>query len=127
MLLHVLQPNRKAQTLQRKTKVEKVEPQKVGRVNLTVDMNWDTFLTVVAQELGTVSPCLVTTSFEWHFLQPANSPKLPLSSPQGLQLMVNQVNAKLQKDKSAYVILQMPEPSFRVAPIVSSFHFSCLL
>lgn len=103
MLLHILQPDRKVRTLQRKTKVEKVEPRKVGPVNLTVDMNWDAFLAVIAQELGTLSPCLITTSFEWHFIKPANLPKLPLSSPQGLQSMVNQVNAKLQKDKSALV------------------------
>jgi hypothetical protein len=120
LLVHVLQPDKKVRTAGRQAKTTKVEPLKFGPINVPVDITWDRFLELVGGLVHSPPTNLSIASFEWRFLTPQNSMRLPLSNEQGLKSLAVQTNKKIEKNGSAYIILLMQPPAVPQTPVVVS-------
>ncbi|KAJ3764871.1 hypothetical protein FB446DRAFT_656039 [Lentinula raphanica] len=96
-------------TKRAKSKTEKQDPEPRGPVYVQSDKTWDEFLVLVSSLVPTLVSGLFLSSFMWHFLSPANSPWLPVSTPEGFQLMLGQLKKKLLKGE-AYVVIRMKKP-----------------
>ena len=120
LLIHVLQPDKKVRTAGRQVKTSKVEPLKFGPINVPVDVSWDGFLELIGALVHSPLANLSIASFEWRFLTPQNSMRLPLSNEQGLKSLVVQITKKIGKSGSAYIILLMQPPAVLLAPVVVS-------
>jgi hypothetical protein len=89
-----------------KTKNEKQETIKKGPIEVSVEIGWSLFLDEVAELVQMTAVNLITDTFEWRWLKPANGAWLPLVSECGFNSMIKQVCVK----PDAYVILCMQPP-----------------
>jgi hypothetical protein len=90
-----------------KTKNEKQEAIKKGPIEVSIEIGWSLFLDKVAELVQTKAVNLITDTFEWRWLKPANGAWLPLASERGFNSMIKQVCVK----PDAYVILRMQPPT----------------
>lgn len=109
LLIQVPQPDKRAK-VGTKYKMVKSDPVKCGPNPVDIDLEWEAFTEVIAEHANTTLAQLVVTSFEWRFMKPQNSPWTPLNSSNGYGVFTRQLTAKLLKDPSAIVLLQMSPP-----------------
>ncbi|KAJ3728955.1 hypothetical protein C8R42DRAFT_638608 [Lentinula raphanica] len=111
LLVHLMLPDKviPGKTKRAKSKTEKQDPEPRGPVYVQSDKTWDEFLILVSSLVPTPVSGLFLSSFMWHFLSPANSPWLPVSTPEGFQSMLGQLKKKLLKGE-AYVVIRMKKP-----------------
>jgi hypothetical protein len=77
-----------------KVKSEKQKPLKLGPITVEFSVEWDAFLTAIADLLQVEVDRVVIKSIEWHFLKPQNSLWLPLNSSASMQSMFGQEKAR---------------------------------
>ncbi|KAJ7105264.1 hypothetical protein C8R44DRAFT_745976 [Mycena epipterygia] len=111
LLIHVILPDKVTRTANRKTKTTKQDPLKFGPKDADTNLPWDGFLGKLAEMVQTGVKNLVVASFEWHFLKPTTSPKLPINSPNGFQSMMKQILGKNGKKDGDYIIVRMMPPT----------------
>src|SRR5260370_7366620 len=104
------QPSKSVHTQNRKTKTKKTEPEKRGPFNIPLNIKWNTFLRMMAEEIGVECSDLPVATFEWHWLRPASSPWLPVRDENGFTSMVKKVNAKFEVKPEPYLIFHMNTP-----------------
>ena len=121
LLIHLMREDIKVRE-RGKTKTQKQEPLKRGPISLAFDTDWDTFRSLVAKAAGVPVNYLTIESFEYQISVPATSPKVPVNSEEGLQLMVQQLQAHTISSKKPLplVILRMSNPQY-VPPVSASF------
>jgi hypothetical protein len=81
-------------------------------------MAWDETVTTVAKLLGTSAEFVVTSSMEWRWLKPQNSPWLPLRNESGFSSLIRQLLSPPKAVSAAYIIIKMDEP-MKAPPSVS--------
>ncbi|KAF8959735.1 hypothetical protein BDZ97DRAFT_1761251 [Flammula alnicola] len=91
-------------------KVAKVEPSSFGPGESNTDLDWASFLEIVADLLETKPVMLVLHSLEWKWLKPANSPWLPLRTQSAYHSLVRQLRAPPKNVSGAYIIVKMDWP-----------------
>src|SRR5216684_4212796 len=57
LLLTLTQPSKSVRTQNRKTKTKKTEPEKRGPFNIPLNIEWNAFLRMMAEEIGVVGKC----------------------------------------------------------------------
>jgi hypothetical protein len=119
LLVYVIIPDKRVRQRGGKTKSEKREPLKKGPIEVNVNSEWNPFLHGIAELLQTTTANLITDTFEWRWLKPANGPWLPLTSERGFCSMVKQIVMLTKSDP--YVILRMQSPRPNAEALVSSF------
>jgi hypothetical protein len=103
LLAHIIMPDKRVHQHGGKTKNEKQEAIKKGPIEVSLKIGWSLFLDKVAELVQTKAVNLITDTFEWRWLEPANGAWLPLASEHGFNSMIKQVCVK----PDAYVILCM--------------------
>ena len=106
-------------------------PSHVGPFTCTSVWSWEKFVEAIAKECDVSVDRLVTDSFLWRYEGAAASRVLPVSSPEGLEGMFNNIREKVQRARSgggvpAIVIhLDKPRPPQNAAPrsVVRTFPF----
>ncbi|KAJ3741662.1 hypothetical protein EV360DRAFT_90329 [Lentinula raphanica] len=111
LLVHLMLPDKviPGKTKRAKSKTEKQDPEPRRPIFVQSDKTWDEFLVLVSSLVPTLVSGLFVSSFMWHFLSPANSPWLPVTTPEGFQSMLGQLKKKLLKGE-AYVVIRMRKP-----------------
>jgi hypothetical protein len=89
-----------------KKKNKKQEAIKKGPIEVSVEIRWSLFLDEVAELVQMTAVNLITDTFEWRWLKPANGAWLPLVRERGFNSMIKQVCVK----PDVYVILHMQPP-----------------
>ncbi len=107
LLLTLTQPSKSVRTQNRKTKTKKTEPEKRGPFNIPLNIKWNAFLRMMAEEIGIEHSDLLVATFEWHWLRPASSPWLPVRDENGFASMVKKVKAKCEVKAETYVMFHM--------------------
>jgi hypothetical protein len=105
VFLVILEPLPQVRT---KKTVPKTQEKKYGPIEIPTSSDWDFFLAAIAGDDG--ADCAIhklrTASFLWKFINPQNSPLLPLTGPGGFASMICQM-----KEKKKYIVtLQMDKP-----------------
>ena len=77
-----------------------------GPYGISINIGWDAFLQVVAENLMVVPSSLIITSFEWHWLKLASGPWLPVQDENGFASMLKKVKSK----SDPYIIVCMQAP-----------------
>jgi hypothetical protein len=106
LLAHIIIPDKRVHQRGGKTKIEKQEAIKKGPIEVSIEIGWSLFLDKVAKLVQTTAVNLITDTFKWCWLKPANRAWLPLVSEHGFNSMIKQVCVK----PDAYVILRMQPP-----------------
>jgi len=115
LLLMLLYPPKRVCNSNKKTKIMKPESENKGPYGVLINIEWGSFLELVANKLMIEPSGLVITSFKWHWLKPVSSPWLPVQDENGLASMLKKVKMKLEP----YVIICMQVPRQRSATATS--------
>ncbi|KAJ7829940.1 hypothetical protein B0H13DRAFT_2679691 [Mycena leptocephala] len=111
-------PKKSSSSTRKPKKATKVEPISHGPISASTDMTWDEMVTTVAKLLGTSAEFVVTSSMEWRWLKPQNSPWLPLRNESGFSSLIRQLLSPPKAVSVAYIIIKMDEP-MKAPPSVS--------
>jgi hypothetical protein len=107
LLAYIIMPDKQVHQRGGKTKNEKQEAIKKGPIEVSIEIGWSLFLDKVAELVQMKAVNLITDTFKWCWLKPANGAWLPLASEHGFNSMIKQICVK----PDAYVILCMQHPT----------------
>ena len=106
LLLTLIQPSKCVCTANKKTKNLKPKSENKGPFNISFNIEWDTFLGILAEKISVEPSHLPVASFEWHWLKPTSGPWLPVQDKNGFVSMIRKVKSKSEP----YVIIHMQMP-----------------